>query len=150
MSKASRKLWFLRRLKSQGASTDSLMDIYRLFVRSKLELACPVWSNALTQGQSKAIERVQKAALRIIHGDHRMSYEKALKTLNEVTLAKRREQISLRFARKCAKNERFSHLFPQRVGVLTKSKAQYLRPKCNTRRYKTSCVPSLIRMLNQE
>lgn len=146
--RASSKLWFLRRLKSLGASADSLLDLYRLFVRSRLELASPVWASALTKGQSKAIERVQKNALSIIQGNSGMPYEMKLKYLKEMTLAQRREKISLKFAKKCLKNEQFSHLFPRREGMITRSKTEFVEPKCKTQRYRTSCIPSLIRMLN--
>ena len=43
----NRKIWFVRRLKSLGASTETLVDIYKLFVRQGLELAAPLWSGAL-------------------------------------------------------------------------------------------------------
>ena len=144
VKKASSKLWFLRRLKSHGASVDSLLDLYHLMVRSRLELASPVWANAITKGQSKAIERVQKNAFRIIQGNSNMTYEMTLKSLKEVTLAQRREEISLRFAKKCVRNERFTHLFPKRNGMETRSNIEFVEPKCKTRRYKTSYIPHKI------
>ena len=44
VKKATSKLWFLRRLKTLGASIESLVDIYKLFVRSNLEFAAPLWT----------------------------------------------------------------------------------------------------------
>ena len=56
------RLWMLRRLKGLGATELELLDVYEKQVRSVLELAVPVWQPALTQGQSKQIERVQRSA----------------------------------------------------------------------------------------
>ena len=42
------KLWVIRRLKSSGANTKELCDIYCKHVRSILEYAAVVWHSALT------------------------------------------------------------------------------------------------------
>ena len=62
VSKGNGRLCFLRRLKTLGASIETLLDIYRLFCRSVLEYRAPVWSGALTTGNKQDIERVQKNA----------------------------------------------------------------------------------------
>ena len=43
-----------------------------------LELAVPVWQPALTQYETKQIERVQRCALYIILGDEYNHYDQAL------------------------------------------------------------------------
>jgi len=64
--KGNSRLWFLRRLKLLGASKNTLMDIYKLFCRSVLEYAAPVWAGALTNKNKQDLERVQRNAMRII------------------------------------------------------------------------------------
>ena len=66
VAKGNSRLWFLRRLKFLGASSDTLIDIYKLFCRSVLEYGAPVWSGNLKQCNTKDIERVQKNAYKII------------------------------------------------------------------------------------
>ena len=146
VTKASQKLWFLRRLKTLGSTQDTLLDIYRLFVRSHLELAAPVWAGALSKKNKQDIERIQKNAFRVITASNHFSYEEALSTFDETTLDERRQKLCTRFAKKCVKDQRFSHLFP--VGITTRTKTTYLEPECKTKRYSTSCIPHLIWTLN--
>ena len=67
--KGYERLWMLRRLKGLGASEAEMLDVYHKQVRSVLELAVPVWQPAITQQETKQIERVQRCALYIILGD---------------------------------------------------------------------------------
>ena len=55
-------------------------------VKSILEMAVPVWHSALTKGEAGQIERVQKAAIRIILGQNYLSYSEALELLDIETL----------------------------------------------------------------
>ena len=56
--KAFGRLWLMKRLKSMGASAETLLDVYCKQVRSVLEFAAVVWSSGLTQENSTQIERV--------------------------------------------------------------------------------------------
>ena len=49
VQKSNPKIWFLRRLKTLGASKSTLLEIYKLFVRQALEVAVPVWNSSLTK-----------------------------------------------------------------------------------------------------
>ena len=53
-------------------------EIYILYVRSILEQSCVVWNSSITVENSDDLERVQKAALRIIVGKNYTNYEYAL------------------------------------------------------------------------
>ena len=66
VSRANKKLWFLRRLKALGASHEDLKEVYIKQIRCILEYAAPVWHSSVTTGESIQIERVQKSASRII------------------------------------------------------------------------------------
>ena len=69
--KGNSRLWFLRRLKVLGASLETLLDIYKLFCRSVVEYAAPVWSGALSKKNKQDLERVQQNALSVICGVYR-------------------------------------------------------------------------------
>ena len=58
------------------------------------------------------LERVQKAALKVILGKDYNDYDEALKLLNIQSLEQRREVISLRFIKNSLKNANFSKLIP--------------------------------------
>ena len=68
--------------------------------------------NFLTKENRHDLERVQKAALRVIlRGDYE-SYESALKISGIDSLEDRRKVMALKFARKCLNNDNYSKLFP--------------------------------------
>ena len=73
VKKANSRLFFMRRLKSLGASPKTLKEVYVLFVRSILEQCAPLWAGNLTKKSSKALTLVEKNALRIIYP--RKNYE---------------------------------------------------------------------------
>ena len=86
VSRSNKKLWFLRRLKKLGASTEDLLDLYHKHVRSILEYAAPVWHSSLNKEDRLKLERVQKSTLHIILGDKYKSYKHALKLTGTKTL----------------------------------------------------------------
>ena len=59
----------LRRLKTLGADTADLVDVYVKQIRCVLELAVPAWQGAITQAEKLNLEGVQKCALYIVLGD---------------------------------------------------------------------------------
>lgn len=63
-----RKLWMLHRLKGFGLAKNDLIEIYILFIRSRLEYCVPVWNSSLTQNDIE-LERIQKTMLKIVYGD---------------------------------------------------------------------------------
>ena len=145
--KGNSRLWFLRRLKLLGASQSTLLDIYKLFCRSVLEYAAPVWAGALTTKNKHDLERVQRNAMRIISDSQSTPYLEFLNECNEETLTNRRDQLSLAFAQKCLKTEKFNNFFKKGMG--TRSGSQYYREiKTNKKRFFNSAIPYLIRLLN--
>ena len=84
-----------------------------LQVRSKLEQSAAVWHSSLTKKDSKDLERVQKAALRVILGDRYRNYEEALKIIKIDSLEERRQKICLKFAQQCLRNEKLRDMFPK-------------------------------------
>ena len=115
VKKANARLELVRKISSFSASLEDIKTIYILFVRSILEQSCVVWHSMLTEENSNDLERVQKSALKIILGKTYLNYQDGLEKANLQTLKQRREELSLRFATKCTKNEKLKSMFPFRI-----------------------------------
>ena len=63
----------------------------------------------------------------------------------------RRERLSLNFAKKCLKHEKFSDLFPRNLSNSTKirNREEYYVNHSKTERFKNSSIPFLQRKLNE-
>ena len=147
---ANKKMWFLRRLKTLGANLETLLDIYKLFVRQGVEIAAPVWAGALTGGNRTQLEHVQMQATAVICGQAPLNYTQRLDKLSLLDLDSRRLQITKKFAIKFSADPRFSSLFPLAIGPITRNNKKYVEPLCKTRRYQTSPLVTFIKILNQE
>ena len=146
-----KKLWYLRRLSKLGASTATLLTIYKSAVRSVIETASPVFAGGLRVTNSDAIESVQKAAFKIILRGKYESYQNALLVLDEATLEERRETISLRFAKKSTQHPKMSHLFNKKKNSKTrKGKKLFIEPRTFSSRAFNGPVPYMIRLLNSQ
>jgi hypothetical protein len=146
VSKANSKVWFLRRLRILGASVETLVDIYKLFVRSHLEFCAPLWSGDLSTKNKRDLERVQKVAMKIILGPRFVSYEDALAVLEEETLEERRIGLCRKFGTKFSSNTHYEHLFPK--GITTRTRTTFVEPEFRTKRFGRSAIPHIIRTLN--
>ena len=76
-----------------------------------MEYAAPVFHASLTDEQDESLEKLQVQALKAIF-DPQLSGRKLREKADIETLRSRREEISLKFARKCTANPRTCHLFP--------------------------------------
>jgi hypothetical protein len=82
-----------RKLNKFAVSTEDLVNIYVLFIRSRLEYSAVVWHSSITQGEQIELERVQKVALRLIlQGDYE-NYANALQLTNLERLSDRRTEM---------------------------------------------------------
>ena len=148
-SKARVKLWILRRMINLGFSDQLLYDVYCKEIRSLLEFAVPVWHPALTQKDSKAIERIQKVAFKIILGDRYISYELSCIFFDTTTLANRREKLCESFAIKNLKSENSFFSLVNR-NLDTRSKPRKVKEfRCRTTRYQKSSLPYMAKLLNK-
>ena len=89
-----------------GASDHELFDVYDKQIRCMFEFATPVWTSGRTQAGISQIERVQKAGFAIILGKRYTSYKKVLTFFNRTTLETRREDMNLKFGKKCLKSDK--------------------------------------------
>ena len=99
-SKATKKLWTLRRLKNFKLDPYQIFDVYCKEVRSLLEMAVPVWHSSLTKSETNQIENVQKTAFKVILVPNYINYEVACTLLNTEPLELRRTQLCIKFAKK--------------------------------------------------
>ena len=151
--KAYSRLGMITKLKYVGTTTEDLIDIYVLYIRSVLEYCAVVWHSSLTMEQISSLEMVQKTCLKVILGENYVSYSAALEMCNLETLYKRREDRCLSFAHKCLKHPVHRKMFP--LNNNNKENAHISREKflvnfARTDTYKMSTIPYLQRRLNAE
>ena len=130
-----------------------LIHIFKSQVRGVLEYCSTVWHSSLTEAECNDIERVQKAAVRLIMGNKYKGYKEALQYMNLESLKERRKNMALSFAKKSLKLGKFSEFFPlNNAKHLMKKRNQekYVVTKANTERYRKSAVPFLQRLLNDD
>ena len=99
------------------------------------------------------LERVQKAALRVILKSDYENYENALKISGLQSLDERRQGMSLKFAKKCLKNKNFSKLFPKnelKHEMRKRNTFKYVVKRANTERLKRSSIPYMQNLLNTD
>ena len=129
-----------------------LKQIYISQVRGKLEQSAVVWHSSLTVKNENDLERIQKAALRIILKNRYQSYSQALAMLQMKSLKERREELCLRFAKKCLKIEKFQKYFPlnkKKHCMLMRGTEKFGLSKCGSSRFKNSAIPYMISLLNR-
>ena len=152
VKKANSRLWFLRRIKNLGASVKTLLDLYKLFVRSAVEEALQLWTGSITKTEKDSIEKVQITSVKLILGSSYTNYIKSLEKLKLETLSIRREKLCLKFAKKCTngtKTDKFKHWFPKKTSLNTRTKGKYLLPIGKSQSYLRSSIPYLTDILNK-
>ena len=65
VKKAYKRMIILHNLFKFGLPVDELVQIYILYIRSLVENSAVVWHSSLKMAEIKAIERVQKVALKL-------------------------------------------------------------------------------------
>ena len=153
VKKANARMQLVRKVASFGASVDDLKNIYFLFVRSLLEQSATVWHSSLTQENSNDLERVQKSAVKIIMGQEYQGYKKSLMKLDMTSLQDRRDILCLEFARKCSKNSKTKHMFPENKKIHdmeTRNPEKFKVQHAHTERLKKSSIIYMQNLLNED
>ena len=68
-------------------------------------------------------------------------------------LSDRREAICLKFAKNCLRMDNFKRLFPMHISkheMKTRHEEKYNVSKINGKRYSSSAIPNMLRLLNKE
>ena len=110
-----------------------------------------MWHSSLAKQDSKDIERVQKAACKVILKEYYEDYDKALKLLRLEKLKDRRQNLCLNFAKNCLKNKKAQSIFPVKTcNRILRNQNKYLVKFAANERYKKSTVPYLQNILNED
>ena len=150
---ANKRMIMLRAAAKFTSDKQVLKQIYYSRIRCKLEQSAAVWSSSLTQKNMEDLERVQKAAVRLINGKPYESYSETLKQLGIMRLSERRTVICLNFAKSCLRLENFKKLFPMHSSkhdMKTRHEERYLVSRSNGKRHESSAIPKMIKLLNKE
>jgi len=153
ISKCSRRLYMLSRLKRFGVPVEDLVSVYVGYVRPLVEYAAPVWHGSINVQQTQQLERIQKRACRIILGPTYTTYTEALESTGLQSLDARRHHLCAQFATKCCTSDRYKDLFPvnnKDHPMVLRNTEPYKVPKYRTNRYRDSSVPYLTSILNMQ
>ena len=153
VKKSYQRMQLLNAAASYTSNTFDLKSIYLTYIRSILEQSAVVWHSSLTSKNRRDLERVQKAAVKVILKGKYTNYNNGLKKLNLQSLDKRRELLCLRFSKKCLSNEKVSKMFPTKINTHPMKKRKmkkYKENKTRTERYRKSAIPYMQRLLNEE
>ena len=153
VKKAYRRMQLLHRAATFTSNVNDLKSIYLTYIRSILEQSAVVWHSSLTAKNRRALERVQKAAIRLIFKGKNKTYEEGLKRLNIGTLEDRRTLLCLKFAKNCLKNEKVKDFFPRKKKLHKMKKRKeniFVINKAHTKRYKNTAIPYMQQLLNVE
>ena len=151
VKKANIRMELLRKVAHFNTNIEDMRNLYILYVRSILEQSCVVWNSSLTCENSSDLERVQKAAVRIIMGKNFENYEDALVRVNLPKLSDRRNELCLKFAKKCTQNEKTQSMFPLKRKLHEmeiRNSEEYQVNHANTEPMKKSAIPNMQRILN--
>ena len=91
ISKVNKRMLFLRKIHSFGASQSDMVHLWVVYCRSVLEQSAVLWQRGLTEENRHNWERTQKSLVKLIAKENTESYEKLLSQLNVTTLDKRRD-----------------------------------------------------------
>ena len=147
--KAYSRLSMLTKLRYVGISTEDLINIYILYIRSVTEYCSVAFHSRLTQELSDKLERLQRTCLKVILGEKYISYDSALEKCGLQSLYLRREKRCLDFAQKCSKHPRNQRMFPLNMCKDGRTKETYVVNWARTETYRQSAIPYCQRLLNQ-
>jgi len=95
ISKASKRLYFLKQRRRAGVPPQQLLHFYMTVIRPVLEYASPVWHYSITRAQSQHLESIKKRAVHIIFSFTRgMPYPNVLFVAKLNSLKDRQDKLS--------------------------------------------------------
>ena len=151
--KSYARMSMLTKLKYTGVSTEDLIEIYVLFIRSLTEYCATAFHSSLTLEQSRDIERIQKTCLKLILGDNYVDYAAALEMTGLKTLHERREERCQKFALKSVRHPTMNRIFPRNPnetnGLQVRNRKAFEVNFARTESYRKSAIPHCQRILNR-
>ena len=149
--KAYSRIQMLTKLKYVGTSTEDLIELYCLHIRSITEYCSSAFHSSLTQKQSNKLETIQKTCLKVILGVMYVEYSAALEMCGLETLHDRRDHKSLQFAIKCVGHPTNKDIFPKNPSTDThnvRNREHFKVNKTFSEYYRKSTIPYLQGRLN--
>ena len=142
----------LTKLKYTGVKIEDLIDIYKLFIRSRAEYLSVTWHSSLTVAQSHKIENIQKTSLKIILAEDYIDYPASCERTGLLMLSDRRKNRCLAFAKRCLSNPQTKDMFPlnRHSSLDIRNTEKYLVNFAHTENYLNSAVPYCQRLLNED
>ena len=152
-SRAFKRMWILRRLKSLGCPIPELLDVLRQQVISICEGSVAYWGPMITKAESNMLERCLKTGLHIIYQDEYLSFNNALQLSQMKSLKIRRLELITKFSKKAMRSSIYKDWFcesEERAGMITRGKPLPLfKPvTCRTQRYQRSSLPFMTKLLS--
>ena len=142
----------LTKLKYAGVEIEDLIDIYSLFIRSCAEYCSVVFHSSLTNEQSRKLENIQKTSLKIILSDNYVNYPAACEMTGLLSLAERRQNRMLSYAKKCISHPENSRFFPLNTALhqdpQIRDREKYKVNFFHGEKYRKSTIPTCQRLLN--
>ena len=147
VSKASKRLYFLRLLKHSGVDRYSLLTVFTTCIRPVLEYGCQAWGYGITQYLLDEIERIQKRALEIIHPD--LSYRESLEATLLPSLSQRRHKLCQSYFGKMTNpSHKLYYLLPEKRNNSLRNNANFTQFQYFSNHFKNSFIPSSVQTLN--
>ena len=145
-----KRMWMLRHLKVSGLTEEDILKAYTVYIRPLAEYAAPAFHSMLSSTMAANLESQQRNALKIIYG-YNVSREELYVKSGLDTLAKRRDTLTLKFARKMAHNPDFREHFPKHKAVRnTRQQITYQEIHTRSTRLYNSPLFHMRRALNEE
>jgi hypothetical protein len=146
------RMSMLTKLRYVGVSTEDLLDIYKLFIRSRAEYMSALWNSSISAKQISKIENIQVTSLKIILQEMFVDYQAACEMTGLEKLSTRRHARCLAFAKGCIKNKQTASMFPLNPDLQhnLREVEKYTVNFAHTENYRNSAVPFCQRLLNQD
>ena len=138
-------------MKRAGIQANDLLKIFNTCIRPSLEYVAPTFPSMLTKEQTEKIENVQKRASKIIFGWN-ADYNELVDQEKIVPLSKRREKLTVNFAKKAAASNRFGGWFEKKIPSAydIRNEKTYVEHFARTERLRKSPLYYMRRRLNEE
>ena len=147
LTKASKRLYFLRLIKRSEVDHTSLLTVYTTCIRFVLEYGCQTWNFGIPQYLSEEVERIQRRDLRIIYPH--LCYRQALKTIHLPTLSLRRDNLfKSHFNKLMNPNHQLHYLLSEKRDNNLRNNDNFTNFRCRTSRFKNSFIPSSVVLFN--
>ena len=151
IKKVNKRMLLLKRIQSFGASTKDMIQLWKSYCVSVLEQSSVVWGSSLSSENTIDLERTQKCFVKLLLKNKYKTYEDGLIQLNLQTLEQRRQDLSLKFANDCTKQDKFKSLFPENIDHrITRHSEKFQVPFSNTDRMRKSSIVNMKNQLNIE